>query len=84
MDAKIKEAWQRHKPRDLEMGCRFCIMCNAYLDAEARARRAEFWNEHRSDGLIGDCVECGSYGLDEHHKWDLAQWRKSVVRELEG
>lgn len=58
---------------------------NAYLDAEARARKAEFWLEHTDcqDGPAYDPDGAPCKCEDERHNWELAQWREALVKELE-
>lgn len=85
---ELKEAWAKYK-RDDWSGCGRVFA--AYLDAEARARKAEFKLEHCESDLPYEpkewCDKCDcsrfSGNWDERHTWELPQWRAAVVKELE-
>lgn len=89
IDPKIKEAWLAHYPLISGNECLGCVVLNAYLDAEAGRRMAEFWRYH-DEHDPESCMECDSVktvdeiDLSERHTWDLAKWRDELEKELNG
>ena len=60
---------------------------DAYIDAEAGRRKAEFKHVHGTwfDGRQQYCRACGKYDheYDPHHNFTDDQWRAEVLGELE-
>lgn len=71
MTPELKKAWANHTGATAPDDCETCRILLAYLDAEARARRAE-WN---------GCMEWNHNGCK--CTWTDADWRASVLKELE-
>ena len=76
IDPKIREAWQSteafRQSVTPEYRDRSMILADAYVNAEARARRAE-WQ-------LDDGYEWQDLAVE---RWTLADWEKAVREELE-
>lgn len=83
IDPKLKEAWQWTKQYSEGYTV---TLANAYLDAEARARRAEWLNVYYKKILMAHahCETIDHQRFIEQLRWTDAQWREAVVKELEG
>ena len=96
IDSRIKEAWRQTANLDIAFRLGYFdaavnAIRDAYLDAEAGRRMAEFQRDHHlSDIGFGElnewCDWCMasrfSGNLNERHAWTLADWRAEVEGEL--
>ena len=87
IDPTIKDAWQgRFYPDDYKT---IQILRDGLVEAEAGARRAEFWQDHdnikspSSDGFCHGCRTKNERLIDARHNWNLDDWRAEVRGELE-
>ena len=87
IDKTTKAAWFRCN--SYPDGSDFCNMANAYVQAEARARMAEFKAQHfeiettrsKPGSREHTCLALCNY-QDPRHKWTLTEWEAEFRKEL--